>query len=94
MLARESLFAGLTLVLVVATSAGCASGGASNSPSSSPSGKVRMKSSTMCSAHGGEYNAITKKCQYMASTRSAQQTCEAHHGYYDTAADVCEIGAD
>jgi hypothetical protein len=59
MLTRGSLVAGLTLVLAV-TSVGCASNGAS----SSPSGKVRMKSSTMCSAHGGEYNAITKKCQY------------------------------
>ena len=82
MLTRGSLVAGLTLALAV-TSVGCAS-----------NGKVRLNSSKMCSAHGGEYNAITKKCQYSASTRSAQQTCEAHGGYYDTAADVCEIGRE
>ena len=93
MLKRGSLVAGLTLV-VAATSVGCASSGASNSPSSSPSGKVRMNSSTMCSAHGGEYNAITKRCQYTASTRTAQQTCEAHGGYYDVAADICELGRE
>ena len=93
MLTRESMVAGLTLVLA-ATSVGCASSGAGNSPSSSPSGKVRMNSSTMCRAHGGEYNAATKRCQYTASTRTAQQTCEASHGYYDVAADVCEIGQE
>ena len=93
MLPRGWIVAGLTLVLA-ATSAGCSSSGASNSPSSSPSGKVRMSSSTMCRAHGGEYNAITKRCQYQASTRTAQQSCEASGGYYDTAADVCEIGKE
>jgi len=93
MLTRGSLVVGLTLVLAM-TSAGCAGSGASNSPSSSPSGKVRMSSSKMCSAHGGQYNAITKSCQYTASTRSAQQTCQAHGGYYDTGADVCEMGQE
>jgi len=93
MLTRGSLIAGLTLVVAV-TSVGCTSSGASNSPSSSPSGKVRMNSSTMCRAHGGEYNAITKSCQYTASTKTAQQTCQAHGGYYDTAADVCEMGKE
>jgi hypothetical protein len=53
-----------------------------------------MSSSKMCSAHGGQYNAITKSCQYAASTRSAQQTCQAHGGYYDTGADVCEMGRE
>jgi len=93
MLTRGSLVAGLTLVLA-ATSVGCTSSGASNSPSSSPSGKVRMNSSTMCRAHGGEYNTITKRCQYTASTRTAKETCEAHAGYYDVAADVCEMGRE
>jgi hypothetical protein len=93
MLTRGSLVAGLTLVLA-ATSIGCASTGASNSPSSSPSGKARMSSSKMCNAHGGQYNAITKSCQYQASTRTAQQTCQAHGGYYDVAADVCETGRE
>ena len=93
MLTRGSLVGALTLILA-ATSLGCASGGASNSPSGSPSGKARMNSSTMCRANGGEYNAITKSCQYTASTRSAQQICQAHGGYYDTAADVCEVGRE
>ena len=43
---------------------------------------------------GGQYDAITKKCQYPASTRSAAQTCQAHGGYYDTGADVCEMGQE
>ena len=93
MLTRGSLVAGLTLVLA-ATSLGCASNGTSSSPSGSPSSKVRMNSSTMCRANGGEYNAITKSCQYAASTRGAQQICQAHGGYYDTAADVCEVGRE
>jgi len=93
MLTRSSLVVGLTLV-VAATSVGCASSGTSNSPSGSPSGKVRMSSTKMCNAHGGQYDAITKKCQYPASTRSASQTCQAHGGYYDTAADVCEMGQE
>ena len=93
MFTRTSVVAGLTLVLAM-TLVGCASRGASNSPSSSPSGKVRMSSSKMCSAHGGQYDAITKRCQYTASTKSAEQTCQAHGGYYDTGADVCEIGQE
>jgi len=28
-----------------------------------------MNSSTMCSAHGGQYNAITKRCQYTDCAR-------------------------
>ena len=92
MLTRSSLVVGLTLVLAV-TSVGCSSSGTS-SPSSSPSGKVRMSSTKMCNAHGGQYDAITKKCQYPPSTRTAAQTCQAHGGYYDTAADVCEMGQE
>jgi hypothetical protein len=53
-----------------------------------------MSSTKMCNAHGGQYDVITKKCQYPASTRSASQTCQAHGGYYDTAADVCEMGQE
>ncbi len=89
MLTRGWLVVGLTLLLAM-MSVGCASSGAS----SSPSGKVRMNSSTMCSAHGGEYNAITKRCTYTASTKTAKDTCKAHHGYYDDAADVCELGRE
>ena len=89
MLKRGSVVGGLTLVLAV-MSVGCAS----SSPSSSPSSKARVSSSTMCRAHGGVYNATTKSCTYTAMTRSAKETCEAHHGYYDTAADVCEIGQE
>jgi len=53
-----------------------------------------MSSTKMCNAHGGQYDAITKKCQYPPSTRTAAQTCQAHGGYYDTAADVCEMGQE
>jgi hypothetical protein len=28
------------------------------------------------------------------SVRTAQQTCEQSHGYYDAAAEVCELGRE
>jgi hypothetical protein len=31
-------------------------------------------------------------CSYTQSVRSAQETCEQSHGYYDAAAQVCELG--
>ena len=40
-------------------------------------GKVRVASVKMCQAHGGTYNATAKSCTYAASTKSAQQACQA-----------------
>jgi hypothetical protein len=48
----------------------------------------------MCQANGGTYNASARTCTYPASTRSAQQTCEAHGGWYESAVDFCHIGLD
>jgi hypothetical protein len=93
MLTRRSLVVGLTLVVAV-MSVGCASTNPSSSPSSSPSNKARVGSARTCRAHGGTYNATTKSCTYTATTRSAKDTCAASGGYYDVAADVCEIGLE
>jgi hypothetical protein len=82
MLTRRPLVVALMLGLAV-TATGCAS-----------SGKVRVSSAKRCAAHGGTYNAGAKSCTYTASTKSAAQTCQSEGGYYDTAADVCEIGAE
>lgn len=57
-------------------------------------GKLKISSATMCQANGGTYNASARTCTYPASTRSAQQTCEAHGGWYESAVDFCHIGLD
>jgi len=57
-------------------------------------GKARVSSAKMCQAHGGTYNASTQTCAYTASTKGAKQACEEQGGYYDPAAQYCEIGAD
>ena len=80
MMNRGRLVLGLALVASLALT-GCA-------------GKVRLASSKTCAAHGGTYNAASKACTTQASTKSAQQICQAGGGYYDTGADVCEYGPD
>jgi hypothetical protein len=55
---------------------------------------VTMSSRVMCAAHGGTSNASTKTCSYTTSTRSAREICEQQRGYYDTAADFCQMGQD
>jgi hypothetical protein len=57
-------------------------------------GKVRLASSKTCMAHGGTYNAASRSCTTQVSTKSAQQICQAQGGYYDTGADVCELGME
>ena len=57
-------------------------------------GKLKLSGARMCEGAGGTYNKQTKTCSYQTSTRSAQQNCQAHGGYYDPAADVCEMGMD
>ena len=57
-------------------------------------GKVRVASSKTCVAHGGTYNAASKACVTTANTKSAAQICQAQGGFYDTGADVCELGND
>ncbi len=39
-------------------------------------------------------DAMAKSCTYKASTQSGQQTCQAEGGYYDPAADYCELETD
>jgi hypothetical protein len=57
-------------------------------------GKLRMTGTKMCESEGGAYNVQTKQCTYSNQPRSAKQSCQAKGGYYDEAADVCEIGLD
>jgi hypothetical protein len=52
------LIVGVTLVAALVTT-GCA-------------GKLKLSASTMCTAHGGTYNASSQTCSYTASTRSAK----------------------
>lgn len=56
--------------------------------------KVRLDVARMCKAHGGTYNATTQHCTYPASTKTAREICEQQGGYYDPAAQSCEIGRD
>lgn len=59
---------------------GCASGGT-----------VRVSSAKRCAAHGGTYNTSAKTCAYAATTKTAQQSCEAESGYYNSADDFCSF---
>jgi len=82
-MARQKIVVGMLLLGLALPLASCAS-----------TGKVRMSSSSMCQAHGGTYNATTQSCSYTQSVRTAQQNCEQSHGYYDAAAQVCELGRE
>ena len=53
-----------------------------------------MTGQKMCESEGGTYNVQMKHCTYSNQPRSAKQSCQAKGGYYDEAADVCEIGMD
>jgi hypothetical protein len=53
-----------------------------------------MSSSKMCQAHGGTYDATKETCSYTQATRTASPTCVQSGGYYDQAAQVCEIGRE
>ena len=77
---RGHMVLGITLAAALAVT-GCA-------------GKVRVASAKMCQAHGGTYNATAKSCTYAATTQSAQQTCEAQGGYYESVLDFCHLGND
>jgi hypothetical protein len=57
-------------------------------------GKLRMTGKKMCESEGGAYNVQMKHCTYSNQPRSAKESCQAKGGYYDEAADVCEIGVD
>ena len=57
-------------------------------------GKLRMTGRKMCESEGGTYNVQMKHCTYSNQPRSAKESCQAKGGYYDEAADVCEIGLD
>jgi len=62
-------------------------------PLAACSSKVRIKSANLCTAAGGTYSGNT--CNPGATNqKSAAQMCQAHGGYYDTGADVCEIGQE
>jgi len=56
--------------------------------------KLRMTGQRMCESEGGTYNVQMKHCTYQNQPRSAKESCVAKGGYYDEAADVCEIGVD
>ena len=58
------------------------------------SSKLRMTGQKMCESEGGTYNVQMKHCTYSNQPRSAKESCTAKGGYYDEAADVCEIGID
>jgi len=80
---RQKIVVGMLLFGLALPLASCAS-----------ASKVRMSSSNMCEAHGGAYNTATQTCSYTQSVRTAEQTCEQSHGYYDAAAQICEIGRE
>jgi len=77
---NHGVVVGITLVAALATT-GCG-------------GKLKLSASTMCTAHGGTYNASSQTCSYTASTRSAKQICEQQRGSWDSAAQMCEMGLD
>jgi hypothetical protein len=74
-------FAVMALALALAVpAAGCAS-----------KTKVRRSAKQMCEAHGGQYNAQTQQCSYVAQQRSAQQTCQQQGGVYWPQEQYCEF---
>src|SRR5262249_62191478 len=77
---------GLAPMLVLAVlGSGCASGAGGGG------GGGKMSSAKMCMAHGGTVNAAAKTCTYTPRTPSAQQICQAHDGYYDTAGGISTL---
>jgi hypothetical protein len=80
----RGMLAGVLLGVALAT-VGCATGGGASG------GKVRIKGSTMCSAHGGTYSTATKSCTYTASTKSLREACQAQQGSWDDASEYCSI---
>ena len=81
MVKRRALASVAVLSLLALSLAGCG-------------GKVRMTGQKMCESEGGSYNVQMKHCTHSNQPRSAKQSCQAKGGYYDEAADVCEIGLD
>jgi hypothetical protein len=79
---RESTAVVVLLMVGVLGVGGCATKG----------GKVRLSAKTMCEAHAGTYNPTTQHCTYTAQSRPISQSCQAQGGYYDTAAQFCEMG--
>jgi hypothetical protein len=58
------------------------------------SGKLRITGQKLCESEGGTYNKVERHCTYPTQPRSAKASCEAKGGYYDVAADVCELGLE
>jgi hypothetical protein len=53
--------------------------------------KVRRTAKQMCEAHGGQYNAQTQQCSYVAQQRTARQNCESQGGVYWPAEQYCDF---
>ncbi len=53
--------------------------------------KVRRTAKQMCEAHGGQYNAQTQQCSYVAQQRSARQNCEQQGGVYWPQEQYCDF---
>ena len=57
--------------------------------------KGKVSASKICAAAGGKYSLQTATCDAPALVgRKASDMCQAHGGYYDPAAQVCEVGID
>jgi hypothetical protein len=59
-------------------------------------GSAKIRTSRMCTAAGGTYNASDKTCDPGpgGSKKQAKQMCDAHGGVYDTVLDMCEMPGD
>src|SRR5262245_42784487 len=55
---------------------------------------LRMAGQRMCASGGGTYNVKMQHCTDPNQRQPAKESCVAEGGYYDEAADVCEIGID
>jgi hypothetical protein len=65
-------------------------------PLAACSGTAKFRTSRLCSAAGGTYNASDKTCDPGpgGSKKAAQQICDSHGGVYDTVLDMCEMPGD
>jgi len=65
-------------------------------PLAACSGTAKFRTSRLCSAAGGTYNASDKTCDPGpgGNKKAAQQICDSHGGVYDTVLDMCEMPGD
>jgi len=65
-------------------------------PLAACSSTASIRTSRLCTAAGGTYNASDKTCDPGAGRgkKQAKAICDSHGGVYDTVLDMCEMPGD